>query len=88
MDGDLHLSQSARIEKLDELGREYGFAIYSVHQCNAGWGVQWYEGTDRERAAEDWRRHLHVYGYYPTIAEMVKAETERVKVRIEALGKA
>lgn len=76
------------IEKLDALGREYGFVIYYVHQCNAGWGVQWYEGgATFDVRGVDWQRHLHVYNYYPTIAEMVKAETDRVKARIEALGK-
>lgn len=79
------------IEKLDALGREYGIVIYNVHQCNAGWGVMWYEGDaqtppiSRDMGSE-WRKHLHVYTYYPTIGEMVKAETDRVHAWVKARG--
>ena len=70
------------IEKLDALGREQGFVIYSVHQCNAGWGTQWYEGEPNPAINSEWRRKIVVYKYYPTITEMVKAETERIKALI------
>jgi hypothetical protein len=65
------------IEKLDALGREYGFVIYAVHQANAGWGCQWYE-PDVEEYGDNWRQRLVVYGYYPTITEMVEAEKQRL----------
>lgn len=68
------------IEKLDALGREYGLVIYAIHQARAGWGCQWYDGiADLTATPNEWQKHLSVYGYYPTIAEMVKAETERIK---------
>jgi hypothetical protein len=71
------------IEKLDALGREYGCVIYSVHQCQAGWGVQWYEGDDPEcpeaaRPYDGWRQRLVTYAYYPTITQMVEAEKRRL----------
>lgn len=75
------------IEKLDALGREHGFVIYAVHQANAGWGCQWYEGGDygvsspvTGRVGLEWRQRLVVYGYYPTIAEMVEQETKRLEL--------
>ena len=66
------------IEKLDALGREYGCVIYSIHQANAGWGCQWYENPDNSPLVPDWRNRIVVYGYYPTITEMVEAETKRL----------
>lgn len=62
------------IEKLDVLGRQKGIVIYAIHQCNSGWGTQWAEGN-----GPDWRERLAVYGYYPTVTEMVAAEIERLK---------
>ena len=69
------------IEKLDALGREYGFVIYAVHQAKAGWGCQWWEPTAHfwdESLDENWRRHLVVYNYYSTITEIVEAEKKRL----------
>lgn len=64
------------IEILDAQGREKGRVIYSIHQCRAGWGVQWYEGGNP--VGTEWRTKISVYSYYPTISEMIEAETERV----------
>ena len=67
------------IEKLDALGREKGLVIYSIHQANAGWGCQWYVGSKGQTAVEpEWRTKIVVHQYYPTIAEMIEAETKRV----------
>lgn len=67
------------IEKLDAIGREKGLVIYSVHQCRAGWGVQWYdENAGSPNYGETWRANLSVYGYYPTIIEMIEAEKQRL----------
>lgn len=65
------------IEQLDALGRSKGLVIYAIHQANAGWGVQWYEGGSPLNP--DWRNRISVYAYYPTIAGMVAAETKRVR---------
>lgn len=72
------------IEILDAIGREKGLVIYAIHQANAGWGCQWFEWNGEELWGSGvpnskWRQRLSVYGYYPTIAEMIEAETERVK---------
>ena len=68
----------SEIEKLDALGREKGLVIYNIHQCNAGWGVCWYEGGPIESRSTIWKDKLRTYQYYPTVAEMVEAETKRV----------
>lgn len=70
------------IERLDALGRGKGLVIYAIHQANAGWGCQWYEPISQqfwdETLDENWRRRLVVYNYYPTVSEMIEAETKRV----------
>lgn len=72
------------IEELDELGRSKGLVIYAIHQANAGWGCQWYEWNSAELWGDGtpdpgWRKRLVVYNYYPTVAEMIEGETERLK---------
>lgn len=75
----------SKIEKLDALAGEQGATIYNICHRNAGWGVQWYEGANEQasgkpgsRVPDHWRRDLVVYTYYPTIAEMIAGETERL----------
>lgn len=69
------------IEKLDALGREKGLVIHSIHQANAGWCCQWCVPTGDygdETLDRNWWHQLTVYGYYPTITDMVEAETSRI----------
>lgn len=64
------------IEKLDALGREYGFFLYTVHRCKDGWGAQWRRGNEDSPP-------YHYFTYYPTVGEMLKAETDRISVAVQ-----
>lgn len=66
-------------EKLDALGREYGFFLYAVHRCKDGWGAQWRQGNEDSPPYD-------YFTVYPTISAMVKAETDRIKALAAAKG--
>lgn len=66
------------LEELDEFARGRGVILYSVHQRRAGWGIEWYEGDAPNASQDKWQQYV-VYQYYPTVAQMIMNETERLE---------
>jgi hypothetical protein len=50
--------------------------VYNIHFANGGVAFQFYIGESQDDP--DWRKDLTIYKYYPTIADAIDGEYERL----------
>lgn len=55
--------------------------IYNICFRNAGVGFQFYRGDFSDMGNDgEWRKHLHIDKYYPSLAEAIEAEYNRLTI--------
>ena len=76
-------TEENKLRKLHKI--EDSTAVYNIHYCRAGIGFCFYDPPDDFKIElkypnDEWRKHLHVYDYYPTFEEAVEGEFKRLRL--------
>ena len=77
------MNEFKEFSELKDVAEKRNLSIYSIHFCNAGIGVQFYDWSKSTvnqiyYGSDEWKRNLIIDKYYATVKEAVLAEIKRL----------